>query len=518
MKIRMKTVGFVSKFGCGVSAFWVPAVIAALTLILAGRAVAQTLTPLHSFTRTTEWAAPTGNYFTNSDGAGPTTALILSGSTLYGATYFGGTNSVGTVFAVNTDGTGFRTLHGFTKDTGHGLRLINTDGGNPSGGLVLSGNTLYGTAYFGGTNGTGTIFALPTDGTGFTTLHSFTAIPPYPGPYTNSDGMDPYGDLLLVGNTLYGTCYSGGPGGGGTVFAVNTDGTGFAVLHSFPAYSGPDYTNTDGGGLFSGLVLSGNTLYGAAYSGGSSGDGTVFAINTKGTGLTNLHNFAANSDGAKPLGTLILSGNTLYGAASAGGSSSNGTVFAINTDGTGFTNLHSFNAVVSADITGLLTNSDGFRPLGGLILSGNTLYGTANAGGSFGIGTVFAVNTDGTGFTTVHSFTGGSDGSRSYAGLLLSGNTLYGTAYWDGAYGNGTVFRIFIQPQLSIIPSGPNVILTWPTSYAGFSYAGYTLQSTTNLGSSAVWSPNSSPHVVVNGQNTVTNPITGSQQFYRLNR
>ena len=120
MKIRMKTVGLVSKFGCGVSAFWVPAVMAALTLILAGRAVAQTLTPLHSFTRTTEWAAPTGNYFTNSDGAGPTTALILSGSTLYGATYFGGTNSVGTVFAVNTDGTGFRTLHGFTKDTGQG--------------------------------------------------------------------------------------------------------------------------------------------------------------------------------------------------------------------------------------------------------------------------------------------------------------------------------------------------------------------------------------------------------------
>ena len=147
MKMRVKVVGFVSTFGCGVPAFGVPAVIAALSLILAGRVGAQTLTPLHSFTRTTEWAAPTGNYFTNSDGAGPDTGLILSGKTLYGTTYFGGTNAIGTVFAVNTDGTGFTTLHGFTKGTGSQDNLINSDGANPSGGLILSGNTLYGTAY-----------------------------------------------------------------------------------------------------------------------------------------------------------------------------------------------------------------------------------------------------------------------------------------------------------------------------------------------------------------------------------
>jgi uncharacterized repeat protein (TIGR03803 family) len=323
--------------------------------------------------------------------------------------------------------------------------------------LLLSGNTLYGTAPFGGTNGTGTVFALNTDGTGFTTLHSFTAVPPYPGLYTNSDGVNPSADLVLSGNTLYGTCYRGGTSDAGTVFALKTDGTDFTVLHSFPAYSpAPDYTNSDGGGLFSGLVLSGNTLYGAAYSGGSSGNGTVFALNPNGTGFTNLHSFMANSDGAKPIGTLLLSGNTLYGAAQTGGSSDQGTVFALNTDGTGF--------------------------------------------------------------TTVHSFTGGNDGSRPSAGLLLSGNTLYGTAYWDGAYGYGTVFSISIQPQLSVIPSGPYVILTWPTNYAGFSYASYALQSTTNPGPSAVWSTNSSPHVVVNGQNTVTNPITGSQQFYRLSQ
>jgi len=66
-------------------------------------------------------------------------------------------------------------------------------------------------------------------------------------------------------------------------------------------------------------------------------------------------------------------------------------------------------------------------------------------------------------------------------------------------------------PLLTIIPSGVNVVLTWPTNATGF-----TLQSTTNLVSPAVWSTNSSAPVVVNGQFAVTNPISGPRQFYRL--
>ena len=117
--------------------------------------------------------------------------------------------------------------------------------------------------------------------------------------------------------------------------------------------------------------------------------------------------FYTNSDGAVPYAGLVLSGNTLYGTANSGGTFGNGTVFAVNTDGTGFTNLHSFTA--TAPVLRLYTNSDGANPWAGLILSGNTLYGTALCGGSSGNGTVFAVNTDGTGFTNLHSFTAGTD-------------------------------------------------------------------------------------------------------------
>jgi len=66
--------------------------------------------------------------------------------------------------------------------------------------------------------------------------------------------------------------------------------------------------------------------------------------------FTTLHNFTGGSDdGASPKAGLIMSGNTLYGTEQGGGTSSNGTVFAVNTDGTGFTILHSFTAMVSAD-------------------------------------------------------------------------------------------------------------------------------------------------------------------------
>ncbi|HAO78404.1 MAG TPA: hypothetical protein DCQ92_05390, partial [Verrucomicrobia subdivision 3 bacterium] len=162
----------------------------------------------------------------------------------------------------------------------------------------------------------------------FTTLYSFTAVS---GSGANSDGAWPYAVLILLGNTLYGTTQFGGSSGKGTVFAVSTNGTGFTNLHSFTATSGSLYTNSDGADPWAGLILSGNTLYGTAFRGGSSGTGTVFAVSTDGMGFTNLHSFNSSSDGANPFAGLILSGNTLYGTAQFGGSSGTGTVFAVST-------------------------------------------------------------------------------------------------------------------------------------------------------------------------------------------
>ena len=468
------------------------------------QASAQSFTTLYSFT-----ATATSSPYTNADGARLSAELLLSGNTLYGTAVVGGSSGNGTVFALNTDGTGFTNLHSFTVTSGGSLPNIkNTDGANPYAGLLLSGNTLYGTTEYGGTNGNGTVFALSTDGTSFTNLHIFTATGTI-----NGDGANPYAGLMLSGNTLYGTTETGGTHGYGTVFAINTDGTSFTNLHSF--------ITKDGVGPFAGLILSGNTLYGV--TSGAIGNsilenGTVFAVNTDGTSFTNLHSIIAR-EGVLPFGGLILLSNTLYGTTESGGTHGYGTVFAINTDGTSFTNLHSFN------------QSDGWEPQAGLILSGNTLYGTTTYGGNSAVrgysgnGTVFAVNTDGTGFTNLHSFTAtaGSDGSYGtnsdggypVGGLILSNNTLYGTTHIGGTSGSGTIFSISLtasQPQLTILLSGPNVILTWPTNATGL-----VLQSATDL-VSPVWTTNSPAPVVVNGLNTLTNPMSGTQQFYRLSQ
>jgi len=66
---------------------------------------------------------------------------------------------------------------------------------------------------------------------------------------------------------------------------------------------------------------------------------------------------------------------------------------------------------------------------------------------------------------------------------------------------------------LNIQRAGTDVILSWPTNVPGF-----TLASSLDLGPSAVWNTNSTMPAVVNGQNVMTNPIAGTQQFYRLQR
>ena len=432
----------------------------------------------------------------------------------------------------------FQTLHSFTNGT---------DGDGPYASLVISGTTLYGTAVGGGTDANGTVFALDTDGTDFRVLHSFSALESA-GPEllpTNSGGAEPYGGLVLSNNTLYGTTFAGGAGTG-TVFAVNTDGTSFGTVYNFTDDGGWCYAGviingstlygtsqrmslqgdvfavkTDGTGYtvlhgFSGasdgsepygdLLLSGNTLYGTASGGGSNGLGTVFAVNTNGTGFTVLHSFSGPPDGGAPYCNLVLSGNTLYGTTAGGGTNSYGTVFALYTDGTGLRILHAFGSTL-----------DGASPSAGLVLSGNMLYGTTPGGGTSSNGTVFAVNTDGTGYTILHSFVG-SDGALPYAGLVLSGNTLYGTTWQGGAANYGTVFAITLASAPAIETNSMSAI----GGQLQFVVGGLTpdatvyLQANSNLGPAGNWVPVATN--LASGTNLTISGLSVTNANYRFFR
>jgi inhibitor of cysteine peptidase len=229
----------------------------------------------------------------------------------------------------------------------------------------------------GGASYNGVIFKVNTDGTGYTILHSFG------DGSVDNDGLSPYGGLITSasGSSLYGMTYYGGAAGYGTVFKVNTNGTGYTILHSF----GDGSVKNDGSFPAGSLILSGSTLCGVTTSGGSEGYGTAFKMNTDGTGETILHSFGDGTvanDGLAPIGTPILSSSVLYGMTCAGGANDGGTIFSLP-----------LSSPQTYSISGTVTA--GGAPLGGVTMS---LSGTAS--------TTTTTASDGT-----YSFPGLSKGS-----------------------------------------------------------------------------------------------------------
>jgi uncharacterized repeat protein (TIGR03803 family) len=396
--------------------------LAVLASLPAGSAHAITI--LHSFT-----GAP-------AEGSTPFGAPTLDGSTLYGITYDGGASGWGTIYRLNTDGSGFQTLHSFTGAPG--------DGSDANGPLMLSGSTLYGVTYTGGASNGGTIFRINTDGTGYQLLHSFAS---------SSDGAGP-ALMALDGSTLYGVTYTGGAGNFGTVYRINTDGTGFQVLHSFAGGSGD-------GAYGIGLTVVGGSLFGTTSQGGGPNDaGVIFRMNNDGSGYTLLHAFNG-TDGENPCGSLTLYGSTLYGMTRQGGANGYGTIFRINTDGTGFGVLHDFGSFPG----------DGGNPyLGSLTLDGTTLYGVTTFGGANGLGTIFSIDVNGSGYQVLYSFTGSpGDGAYPVDSLAVDGTTLYGVTALGGANDRGTVFS-FVVPEpstLALLAVGGGVLAMRPRRAPG---------------------------------------------------
>lgn len=162
-----------------------------------------------------------------------------------------------------------------------------------------------------------------------------------------------------------------------------------------------------------------------------------------------LHSFS-EADGKWPEQGLLLVGDTLFGATGGGVVFGTGTLFSIEIDGTHYQTLHSFSEVVRNE-RNILTNWDGGAPNGDLILVDGHLYGTAEIGGEFGSGTIFRMDPDGASFSVIHAMQAPSDwwtwfdnteGTEPRAGLVASNSTLFGTAVFGGELENGTLFSV----------------------------------------------------------------------------
>jgi uncharacterized repeat protein (TIGR03803 family) len=271
-------------------------------------------TELYGFTRIH------GSLYTNAEGGNPTAPLVQgTNGNFYGTGPEGGTNGDGAIFEITAAGALTRLLS-FSSNAPAGQ--------NPGALLQSSNGLIYGTTTNGGSNGYGTIFKMTSTGV-LTPLYSFT---------NGVDGAHP-GPALTQGanGVLYGTASGGGTNGSGTIFQITTNGV-FTPLYSFaPSGQAGLGLATNANGLVPGSLAGGanGIFYGFAQFGGLNGTGNLFQFSTSG-GLTVLYTFlvgnlgtggVTNSFGAEPSGILLDSNGTLYGTARTGGSNGFGTVF-----------------------------------------------------------------------------------------------------------------------------------------------------------------------------------------------
>ena len=361
-----------------------------------------------------------------SDGTSPESAVLNLGGTLYGTTPVQYINECcGLVYSFALGG-GFHVVHRFTS----------SGATYPYGALIAVGDRLWGTTQ-NSANGLccGTVFAV--DPTGKKPLESYSF---KGGP---DDGAYPHAGLIYLNHKLYGTTINGGTGCGaigcGTVFELNPANGAEKLVYRF--------NGSNGAYPYGGLIAVGNSLFGTTLDGGDAcpgkGCGTVFSVISSypGKGLM-LHAFKGGAtDGAHPRGALLYYGGKLWGTTVHGGpncSTSCGTVFSMNFAGK-ITSLYAFKGY-----------KDGAYPNAGLVALNGKLYGTTTHGGGCGFfaggcGTVFSIDPANNEESVVYAFKGGDDARRPSSTLIDINGVLYGTTVTGGAgcsSGCGTIFSV----------------------------------------------------------------------------
>jgi uncharacterized repeat protein (TIGR03803 family) len=353
------------------------------------------------------------------DFAGNTNGSRPQGNLYYDGTFLYGMTSMG---GINDSGTVFK----IKPDGSNFIKLLDfsgiTNGSYPQGSLISDGTFLYGMTELGGANNMGVIFKIKTDGSGYAKLLDFAS-----WPVPSANGRLPSGSLVFDGTFLYGMTSGGGANGQGVIFKIKPDGTSYTDLFDFNntfTYSGNQPTGS--------LISDGTFLYGMTHLGGVHTDGVIFKIKLDGSGYNKLLDFSSGITGANPEGSLVYDGSFLYGMTWGGGGGGYGTIIKIMPNGTGYTKVLDFNGTPNASI-----------PHGDLIFDGTYLYGMTQYGGTNNYGDIFKIKSDGTGYTSLHGFLNNFvDGLYPYGSLISDGTCLYGMTRNGGVNNQGVIFSL----------------------------------------------------------------------------
>ncbi len=312
------------------------------------------------------------------------------------------------------DGTVFEVAAGT-----HALSTLATFNGNngehPDAGLIAdAAGNLYGTTFSGGTAGDGTVFEVAAGTHALSTLATFNG----------NNGGSPWAGLIAdAAGNLYGTTFLGGAAGDGTVFEVAAGTHALTTLATFNGNNGSDPE--------AGLIAdAAGNLYGTTEGGGTAGDGTVFEVAAGTHALSTLATFDGTNGSVPRAGLIADTAGNLYGTTWEGYPAGAGTVFEVAAGTHALTTLVAFNDIGAYPDAGLIADASG------------NLYGTTSEGGTADRGTVFEVAAGTHDLTALATFNG-NNGQFPEAGLLAdAAGNLYGTTEWGGTAGDGTVFEV----------------------------------------------------------------------------
>ena len=403
-------------------------VVYKMTIAIVGGNPVATVTPYYSFkgsnSTTPALSEPGYPYF----------GELIKGSdgNLYGTTLYGGVNNNGAVYSLSIVSSGSPTL-----------TLVYSFNSALSGPYypyagVTEGNDgkLYGTTYYGGAHGVGTVYSLTKDGVTFTDIHDFGA--------SAADGYYPQSQLTKSSaGDLYGVTYYGGGAYDGTLYKVSSAGV-YSQLYTFDGNAGKaPYTSP--------ILAADGKLYGTTRAGGSSGldTGIVYKYDLTANTISVFSQFDG-INGYYPNALTQGADKSFYGTSQYGGFTNREAGFT-NGSGSAF-------KITTAGVISLLYSfytHTGYNPYGRTVQGPDgQFYGTTYYGGYYDNGTIYKSDANGS-MTILHHFNNNRPGYEGYypqAGLIVgTDGNLYGSTIAGGVYGNGTIFKVTTAGVLTVL-------------------------------------------------------------------